>query len=646
MIKPFTFMLTQRRLMVFALDISFIAAAFMLAFLLRFDFTFPASYHELIKDGLLVVLLVKPLVFLFSGMYRSIWKYASLQDGIEIFKVVTLSTLITSFVLYFLHDSSAMPRSVFVLDWVLLFAMIAASRLLWRIYRETYLIPRYYTGKRTLIVGAGEAGHLLLKELRKQKNASNQVIGFLDDDPTKQGMRLGGVPVMGNLGRLRAAIRKHRIEEVIIAIPTAQGAVARQVVACCKETKVRFKTLPGIKDIIDGKVSISQIKDVEIEDILGREPVTLELESIRGYLTGKRVLVTGAAGSIGSEICRQVAGFTPYKLLLFESAETPLYQIEKELTANHPNLRIIPVMGDVRDQSRVEMVFDEFQPEVVFHAAAYKHVPMMEYNPVEAVTNNIGGTRVLANAAHRFGVKNFVMISTDKAVNPTNIMGASKRVAEIFVQSLARRSRTNFTTVRFGNVLGSNGSVIPLFKEQIKAGGPVTVTDPKVIRYFMTIPESCQLVLQAGCIGNGGEIFVLDMGEPVRILDLAEEVIRLSGFVPYEEIDIVFTGLRPGEKLFEELLIDGEGIKPTRHGKIKVLSAVESDHEAVEKALGILFAMARDADVAGVMKQLRTIVPEFSPQYSFNGPAPVAFQRVRPDLFPPPSSKVVKLQKS
>lgn len=646
MLKPFTFMLSQRRLMVFALDTASIAASFLLAFLLRFDFTFPPLYHEIIKDGLLVVLLVKPLVFLFSGMYRSIWKYASLQDGIEIFKVVTLSTLITSFVLFFLHDTSAMPRSIYVLDWVLLFAMVSTSRLLWRVYRETYIIPRYHTGKRTLIVGAGEAGNLLLKEIRKQKNPANQVIGFLDDDPAKQGMRLGGIPVMGDLGRLRAAIRKHRIEEVIIAIATAQGALTRQVVSCCKETKVRFKTLSGIKDIIDGTVSISQIKDVEIEDILGREPVKLDLETIRGYLTNKRVLVTGAAGSIGSEICRQVAAFSPYKLLLFESAETPLYQIEKELTASHPDLRIIPVIGDVRDQARVEMVFDEFQPEVVFHAAAYKHVPMMEYNPVEAVTNNIGGTRTLANAAHRFGVKNFVMISTDKAVNPTNIMGASKRVAEMYVQGLARKSRTNFTTVRFGNVLGSNGSVIPLFKEQIKAGGPVTVTDPKVIRYFMTIPEACQLVLQAGCIGNGGEIFVLDMGEPVRILDLAEELIRLSGFVPHEEIDIVFTGLRPGEKLFEELLIDGEGIKPTRHGKIKVLAAMDSDFDAVERNLGVLFAMAGNADIAGIVKQLRVLIPEFSPQYSFNGPAPIAFQRVRPDLFPPPSSKVVKLQKS
>lgn len=643
--KYMQFMFTQRRLMVFAFDTGLIAAAFLLAFLLRFDFTFRPSYHELMKDGLLVVLFVKPMVFLFSGMYRSIWKYASLQDGIEIFKVVTLSTLIASFALVLLDDTRALPRSIYALDWLLLLAMVSVSRLLWRVYRETYLIPHYYTGKRTLIVGAGDAGHLLLKEIRKQKSSPYQVIGFLDDDPLKHGMRLGGVPVIGDLHRLRAAIRKHRVEEVIIAIPSAQGAVVRQLVACCKETKVRFKTVPGIKDIIDGTVSISQIKDVEIEDILGRDQVKLELETIRGYLTGKRVLVTGAAGSIGSEICRQVAAFSPYKLLLFESAETPLYQIEKELTAKYPDLRIIPVMGDVRDQTRVEMVLDEFQPEVVFHAAAYKHVPMMEYNPVEAVTNNIGGTRTLADAAHRFGVKNFVMISTDKAVNPTNIMGASKRVAEIYVQGLARKSRTNFTTVRFGNVLGSNGSVIPLFREQIKAGGPVTVTDPKVIRYFMTIPEACQLVLQAGCIGNGGEIFVLDMGEPVRILDLAEEVIRLSGFVPYEEIDIVFTGLRPGEKLFEELLIDGEGIKPTRHDKIKVIAAMDSDLGAVERQLGVLFSLARNADISGIVNQLRAIVPEFAPQYSFNGPAPVAFQRVRPDLFPTSPSNVVKLQK-
>ncbi|MRR07489.1 MAG: polysaccharide biosynthesis protein, partial [Deltaproteobacteria bacterium] len=366
------------------------------------------------------------------------------------------------------------------------------------------------------------------------------------------------------------------------------------------------------------------------------QPVTLDEQGIGAYLTGKRVLVTGAAGSIGSEICRQVARFRPAKIVLFESAETPLFFLEKELVEAHHDLRLIPIIGDIRNRERVEMVFEEFMPEVVFHAAAYKHVPMMEYNPVEAVSNNVGGTKILAETAHRFGVANFVMISTDKAVNPTNIMGATKRVAEMYVQALSRNSQTRFTTVRFGNVLGSNGSVIPIFKEQIKNGGPVTVTDPEVIRYFMTIPEATQLVLQAGCIGNSGEIFVLDMGEPVRIVELAEELIRLSGLVPYDDVDIVFTGLRPGEKLFEELLIEGEGIKPTSHDKIKVAAAVESDLASIDEKLAALLNRARMSDIAGIMDLLRTIVVEFRPNYQFKGTTPSpGFRRVRPDLFNP-----------
>ncbi|AJE03046.1 polysaccharide biosynthesis protein [Geobacter pickeringii] len=635
----------QRRFLVFIVDVVLMAAAFYLSFLLRFDFILPSAEQELFLHGIFVVLAIKPLIFISSGMYRNIWRYASLQDGISIGKVVTLSTFITTFVLVLTRDTRPMPRSIYLLDWFLLFSFVSAARLLWRIYRETYIMPRQRSGKRTLIVGAGDAGNLLLKEIRKTVDSPYNVVGFVDDDKEKRDMRLSGIPVLGDLSRIKGIIRKHHVEEVIIAIPSASSEVIRKVVACCRECRVRFKTLPSIHAIIDGTVSIAQIKEVEIEDLLGREPVVLELEGIRGYLTDKRVLVTGAGGSIGSEICRQVAAFSPHKLLLFEAAETPLYHIEKELVAQYPDIRIIPVIGDVRDQGRVEAIFDEFLPEVVFHAAAYKHVPMMEYNPGEAVTNNIGGTRTLADAAHRSGVKNFVMISTDKAVNPTNIMGASKRAAEIYVQSLAKQSRTNFTTVRFGNVLGSNGSVIPLFKEQIKQGGPVTVTDPQVIRYFMTIPEACQLVLQAGCIGVGGEIFVLDMGAPMRIVDLAEELIRLSGFTPHEDIQIVFTGLRPGEKLFEELLIEGEGVKQTRHKKIRVLQSMEHDLGAVTAKLDALVSRAKNNDVANIVRSLQLIVPEFSPQYSFNGPPPSAFQRVRPDLFPPPSSKVVKLQK-
>jgi FlaA1/EpsC-like NDP-sugar epimerase len=360
--------------------------------------------------------------------------------------------------------------------------------------------------------------------------------------------------------------------------------------------------------------------------------VVLDESAIRHYLGGKRVLVTGAAGSIGSDICRQVARFCPSKLILLDSAETPLYVVEMELAEKHPDLRIIPVLADIRHGHRLEFVFETFLPEVVFHAAAYKHVPMMEYNPVEAITNNILGTRTLAEKAHAFGVSNFVMISTDKAVNPTNVMGASKRVAELFVQALSRCSQTHFTTVRFGNVLGSNGSVIPLFKEQIRHGGPVTVTHPEVIRYFMTIPEASQLVLQAGCIGNGGEIFVLDMGKPVKIVELAEELIRLSGFTPYEEIDIVFTGLRPGEKLYEELLIAGEGVKPTQYHKIKVLDAVMSDLQLTSAAIDSLGEKAMQYDFEAMLNSLQALVPEFNPAYGDPASHSAAFMRLRPDL--------------
>lgn len=626
--------MSLRRFLVFVADIVLMVLAFFLAFFLRFDFAMDSTERELFFHGLFVVLAIKPLFFVSSGMYRSMWRYASLQDGISIGKVVTLSTLMTSFVLILTQGTQAMPRSIYLLDWFLLFAFVTAARLLWRVYREIYVMPRKGVGHRTLIIGAGDAGNLLLKEIRKQSASPYNVVAFVDDDKEKRGRRLAGVPVLGGLAELGDIISEHSITEVIIAIPSASSEVIKRVVACCRESRICFKTLPRIHDLIDGKISISQVKEVEIEDLLGRDPVMLEFEGIRSYLAGKRVMVTGAGGSIGSEICRQVAGFSPAKLLLFESAETPLYHIEKELIAQFPEIRIVPVIGDVRNLGRVESIFDEFLPQVVFHAAAYKHVPMMEYNPAEAITNNVGGTRVLADVAHRFGVNNFVMISTDKAVNPTNIMGATKRTAEIYVQSLAKSSKTNFTTVRFGNVLGSNGSVIPLFREQIKKGGPVTVTDPQIIRYFMTIPEACQLVLQAGCIGQGGEIFVLDMGEPVRIVDLAEQLIRLSGFTPHEDIEIIFTGLRPGEKLFEELLIEGEGARPTRHGKIRVLQSLEQDLCAVEERLNVLLDKARNNDVVDLVRCLQQIVPEFSPQYSFHGPPPVAFQQIRPDLFP------------
>jgi FlaA1/EpsC-like NDP-sugar epimerase len=410
------------------------------------------------------------------------------------------------------------------------------------------------------------------------------------------------------------------------------GRDIRTIMRRCSMANVRFKILPGLADIVSGKVEVSQIKDVEIDDLLGREPARLDDKAISDYLAGKRVLVTGAGGSIGSEICRQVARYGPCKIVLLDSAETPLFHIERELCTAFPELMLVPVMADVRNRGRLECLFDEFMPEVIFHAAAYKHVPMMEYNPIEAVTNNIVGSRNVAEMADRFGVSNFVMISTDKAVNPTNIMGASKRAAECSIQALAVTSTTKFTTVRFGNVLGSNGSVIPMFKEQIKNGGPVTVTDPGVVRYFMTIPEASQLVLQAGCLGRGGDIFVLDMGEPVAILELAEELIRLSGLEPYEDIDITFSGLRPGEKMYEELLIAGENVLPTSHEKIRILSAVAIDTAAWDAELNLLFVAARNNDIVGIIEGLRRLVPEYTPAYHFHGNVPASFRRMRPDL--------------
>jgi len=627
--------LNIKNLVVFILDVILVALAFALSFLFRFDFSLPYAERVIFTQGLCLVILIKPTVFLSVGFYGNLWRYASLRESVQIFKAVTVSSVVTALTIFFFRFLDSFPRSIIVLDWVLLLFLVCASRLALRLYREIRLSSINSKGSGTLIIGAGEAGSLLLKEIRRNAGTPYNVLGFVDDDDAKQGKYLSGVQVLGKVENLPEIVRNHRIEELIVAIPSASGKVLRNVVENCRKTGVRFRTLPKIGDIIDGKVSISQIKDVEIDDLLGREPVVLDHVGIHDYLSNKRIIVSGAAGSIGGEICRQVARFNPKKLILLDSAETPLFYIERELTAKYPDLRIIPIIGDVKNKEKMEAVFDEFKPDMVFHAAAYKHVVMMEFNQDEAVSNNIGGTKTLADAAHRFGVGDFVMISTDKAVNPTGVMGASKRIAEIYVQALARISTTKFTTVRFGNVLGSNGSVIPLFMEQIKNGGPVTVTDPDVIRYFMTIPEATQLVLQAGCIGKGGEIFVLDMGEPVRIKDLAEELIRLSGLTPYEDIDIVFTGLCPGEKLFEELVINGEGIMPTTHDKIRIAAAAESDLEDLNAELERLFDLADKFDVTGMMNSMNNLVPEFTPSHIHTGSAPLSFNRPRPVLPPP-----------
>ena len=625
-------MFTRRRFLVFLLDIVFIFIAYTLAYLLRFDLSFANDNTAHYYPAIYVAIVVKPLVFLGSRLYRNLWRYASLNDAVEIIKSVSIASLLVFLVMGLFEQGHHFSRSIFLIDWVLLLGLMLASRMFWRAYREYYILSRRSTGQCTFIVGAGEAGSMLMKELLKQQQPPYRVIGFIDDDRSKWGMRLHGAPILGGTERLRDLVEKHKVEKVIIALPSARGAVIRGIINSCQLAGVRFKTLPGLSDIINNKVSVSQVKDVEVEDLLGRESVQLDERLIRGYLTGKRVLISGAGGSIGSEICRQVARFAPAKIVLLENSEPALYHIERELIQFFPELVVVPVIADVRNEESVTSLFEVFLPEVVFHAAAYKHVPLMEFNPAEAVSNNIGGTRTLADAAHRFGAHDFVMISTDKAVNPTNVMGASKRGAEIYVQALAGQSRTKFTTVRFGNVLGSSGSVIPMFKEQIRSGGPLTVTHRDVVRYFMTIPEATQLVLQSACIGASGDIFVLNMGEPVRIVELAEELIRLSGFIPYEEIEIVFTGLRPGEKLFEELLIEGEGIKPTSHQKIMVHAPVVLEYDATAGAVTALIESARRFELDELLCLLKELVPEYLPAYHFVGAAPVAFQLLRPDL--------------
>lgn len=611
------YILNNRGWLIWPFKALIIVCALLVAFLVRFDFHPKPEYWQIFLSLLLPVLVIKLVTFWRFGLNHGWWRYVSIPDVIDLIKAnVVASGLVVAYILF--AQVKGVPRSVLILDGLFCFLFSCGIRILTRAIREQYL-PNLFTskhtkgGRRTLIFGAGQAGQMIVREIRQNPALGIDLVGFVDDNPDKRGMRFQGLPVLGNSGQLADICRAHKVEELILAIPSARGIQLRELVELCRGTGVHFKTLPGVGDLIDGRVTVQQIRPVALEDLLGREAVELDRDGIRAYLGGKRVLVTGAAGSIGSELCRQVAHFLPERLILFDNAESPLFNAERELNAAFPELDLVAVIGDVRDRARIEGVFNALRPDVVFHAAAYKHVPLMEMNPAEAVHNNVHGTRAVADAAVRSGVARMVMISTDKAVNPTNVMGASKRAAELYVQGLAVRSRTNFVTVRFGNVLGSAGSVIPIFREQILNGGPVTVTHPEVTRFFMTIPEASQLVLQAGSMGQGGEIFLLDMGKPVKIAALAEELIRLSGHEPGKEIEIVYTGLRPGEKLYEELLIEGEGIQPTGHEKIRVAHAVPLDYQSIADQCEELYLAARDINIPRVLSLLRKLIPEYHP---------------------------------
>jgi len=502
-------------------------------------------------------------------------------------------------------------HGVIMLDLFTTIMLLGGVRMIVRLYHEEYFSSTPAVLKRFLIVGAGDAGEALLREMMRLKMDEYGVVGFIDDDPAKQGMRIHGVTVLGTVDELPRICAEQKIDEIGIAMPSASHKQLRRVVQVCQGTKIRFRTVPSITDIASGELRVSQIRDVDINDLLGRDVVRLDLDDIERFIKGKTILITGAGGSIGSEMCRQVCNFQPGLLLLAEQAENPLFFIERELTAAFGNVRILPLVCDITDKPRLRQLFAKYKPQVLIHAAAHKHVPLMESNPGEAVKNNIVGTMTVADVADEYGVDNFVMISTDKAVNPTSIMGSTKRIAEMYIQDLDSTSKTHFVTVRFGNVLGSNGSVVPIFKKQIAAGGPVTVTHPEMRRYFMTIPEASQLVLQAATMGRGGEIFVLDMGEPVRILDLATELITLSGFRPNEDIEIVFTGMRPGEKLFEELSIEGEDMLPTRHPKIGIWKNIPKDRQSLRSEIARLIDIAQTGDYHAIIEAIRVLIPEY-----------------------------------
>lgn len=538
-------------------------------------------------------------------------RISELQDSIEKLPVNSKEREALEITHLQLKDAQRQIEGVLMLDLFTTVVFLSGMRMLIRLYHEEFFSEIRGSARRYLIIGAGNAGEALLREMSRRKDANYDVVGFIDDEPAKQGMSIHGISVLGTLDQLPRICEKKSIDEIAIAIPSATRKQLRHVVQVCQGTKLRFSTVPSLTDIASGKLKVSQMRDVDINDLLGREVVKLDLRQIESFLKDKVILVTGAGGSIGSEMCRQVCAFGPKRLLLLEQAENPLFFIERELNKNFRNVAMDAIICDIADKVRVHQLFEKYHPQVIIHAAAHKHVPLMENNPGEAIKNNVVGTRNMADASDAFGANHFVMISTDKAVNPTSIMGSSKRIAEMYIQDLNNTSSTHFVTVRFGNVLGSNGSVIPIFNKQIAEGGPVTVTDPEMTRYFMTIPEASQLVLQAATMGQGGEIFLLDMGEPVKIVDLARELITLSGFREGEDIEIEFTGLRPGEKMFEELSIDGEDMIPTKHPKIAIWKTISKDRDSLRAGIEHIVETANTQDRSIIVTAIKQLIPEF-----------------------------------
>ena len=627
-IKP----LYKNFFIILATDILLVTGSFYAAHLVRFDFEIQQQTWLIFKRILPIVLITKIICFYFFDLYRGMWRYTSIADLINIIKASTISSLIIVSLVLFISRFEGFSRSVFVIDYCFTILLISGFRVAVRFYFEYCSDDKFWvivkqrlfglfthqqsSRKRLLIIGAGNCGEKIYREIRDNARLRYNVVGFLDDQPVKIGKKIHGIPVLDNTENIKAVAGRIRADEALIAIPSASSEQMRNIIEHCKKSGISFKTIPSMGELIDGRVTVNAIREVAYRDLLGREVVKLDEEMISDYISKQCIMITGAGGSIGSELCRQICRFHPEKIILYERSESLLYDQELELKKKFSSVKVIPLMADIRNKRQLEKTFEMFKPKVVFHAAAYKHVPMLENQPWKAVENNVEGTKILIETAQRYKVERFVFVSTDKAVRPVNVMGATKRVAELLSleNNGSQSSNTRFMIVRFGNVVGSSGSVIPLFKKQIKEGGPVTVTHKEITRYFMIIPEACQLILQAGAMGKGGEIFLLDLGIPIKIDDMAHDLIRLSGLEPDIDIKIDYTGLRPGEKLYEELITEGEGIVPTTHKKIMVLNGAKTDLNILNGKIDDLIKLVEGQDEKKIKEKLREIVPEYKPQ--------------------------------
>ncbi|MDD3305523.1 MAG: nucleoside-diphosphate sugar epimerase/dehydratase [Acetobacterium sp.] len=610
----------SRQLFLIAADILAVNAAFFVTLFLHYEGAIPADIFSIYLSSVFVLTAGKLLIYRYFDLYNSLWSYASIE---ELLKILVAVIVANGFgVIYLIYMGERLYFGIYLTSMVFEIAIVSSIRFSYRLIRSLKnrkIFMKQDLEKKILIIGSGSTATLIATEIKNHALNYGQVIGFIDEDAQKLNKTIAGVKVLGNNYDIGSIVHKFNVNEIIIATPTTDPTTLRMIISESKRTTAKVRIVPGIREMIDGQVSLSKIRDVEIEDLLGRDTINLNIREVVTYLEGKIILVTGGGGSIGSELCRQIARFSPGKLIILDNYENNAYEIQNELINDYENkINLDVIIASVRDREEVFSIIELYHPDVIFHAAAHKHVPLMERSPWEAIKNNVFGTKNVAEAAHQFGIDRFVMVSTDKAVNPTNIMGASKRICEMIIQGLARQSKTKFTAVRFGNVLGSNGSVVPLFKKQIKEGGPVTVTHKEIIRYFMTIPEAAQLVIQSGAIAKGGEIFVLDMGQPVKIYDLAVDLIKLSGLKLNEDIEIEIIGLRPGEKLYEELLMDEEGLTETRFEKIRVGKPGDIDYALLKKSLEELKPLLKLSSQKELIKMVKNIVPTYKDNNEVN----------------------------